>query len=376
MRKLFRRLREELEARSLEEEPFRESFLSSTEPHLATQKHNTIHTIVKAITIERYGGPEVLQKRDLPIPNPGAGEVLVRVACAGINFMDIHTREGKYAASRTYPVPLPCTLGMEGAGEIVALGHGVDRLTLGDRVAWCICWGSYAEFARVPAALVAKIPEEIGFDLAAAAMFQGCTAHYLVYDVARLAPGRSCLVHAASGCIGQIIVQLAKRLNAIVFATASSAVKRDVAARRGADHAIPYEGGRFADAVLAATGGLGVDVVFDSVGRTTLRDSFRAARTCGLVINYGSVSGSVNDLDPIELGEAGSLFFTRPRLADYLADPATVQRRADDVFAAISEGSLSIEIAGRYTLDDIEDAHARIEGREQIGKSVLYLPNA
>jgi NADPH:quinone reductase-like Zn-dependent oxidoreductase len=327
---------------------------------------------MRAITIEQYGGPEVLRKRtDMPMPVAGPGEVLVRVVCAGINFMDIHTRQGKYKVSRTYPVRLPCTLGMEGAGDVVALGEGVRHLAAGDRVAWCIAWGSYAEYAAIPAARAAKLPDDIGYDVAAASIFQGCTAHYLVRDVARLAPGSTCLVHAASGAIGQLLIQMAKRVGATVYATASTAEKCAVATARGADAAFPYEGA--ADAVRAATGGAGVDVVFDSLGRATLRESFRACRTRGLIINYGNVSGSVTDLDPIELGEAGSLFLTRPRLADHMADAATVQARADDVFAAIREGALTIHMAGRYTLDDIETAHALIEERKQVGKALLWL---
>lgn len=332
------------------------------------------HATVRAIILERYGGPEVLQRRDIAVPVPRQAEVLIKVARAGINFMDVHTRQGKYANSRTYPVRLPCTLGMEGAGEVVALGPGVDRLRVGDRVTWCIAWGSYAEFARVPAALAAKIPDETSFDLAAAAMFQGCTAHYLVHDAAQLAHGRTCLVHAASGSIGQIVVQMAKRLGATVIATASSKAKCDVACERGADHALLYDGGRFADAVRDLTEGRGVDVVFDPVGRDTLRDSFRATRRRGLVINYGSVSGSLSDLDPIELGEAGSLFLTRPRLADHLQDAATVQRRADAIFQALADKTLAIEVAGSYTLDNVEVAHEKLEKRQQIGKSVLRLP--
>jgi NADPH2:quinone reductase len=329
---------------------------------------------VKAITIDRYGGPEVLQKRDIPVPKLGPQDVLVKVACAGINFMDIHTRQGKYASSKTYPVQLPCTLGMEGAGEVVQVGRAVTSVAWGDRVAWCISWGSYAEYARVPAALIAKLPDAISFGVAAASLFQGCTAHYLVHDVARLAPGSSCLIHAASGNIGQLLIQLAKRSGTTVFATASSAAKCDVARRLGADHTMLYDNGRFADVIREATDGRGVDVVFDSVGRATLRDSFRATRVRGMVVNYGSVSGSLDDLDPLELGEAGSLFLTRPRLADHLPDRATVQMRADDVFAAVLDRALQIPIVARYTLEDVEQAHAMIEGREQIGKSILCLP--
>ncbi|MEG2631098.1 MAG: quinone oxidoreductase [Comamonas sp.] len=329
---------------------------------------------MRAITIERYGGPEVAQLRgDVPVPAPLPGQVLVQVVCAGVNFMDIHTRQGKYRQSRTYPPRLPCTLGMEGAGVVLALGEGVTHLAVGDRVAWCIAWGSYAQYACVPAFQAARIPDTIGFDIAAAAMFQGSTAHYLVDDVARLRPGHSCLVHAGSGSIGQLLIQMAKRLGATVFATASTPEKRAVAAQRGADQTLAYDNGGFADAVRAATGGQGVDVVFDSLGQATLRDSFRAARTRGLIVNYGNVSGSVADLDPMELGEAGSLLLTRPRLADHMTDAATIQRRADAVFSAIAAGALTIDRAAPCTLDDVHLVHARIEAREQVGKSVVWI---
>jgi NADPH:quinone reductase-like Zn-dependent oxidoreductase len=327
---------------------------------------------MRAITISRYGGPEVIQHRsDVPVPHVGSEDVLVRVACAGVNFMDIHTRQGKYAHSMSYPVRLPCTLGMEGAGTVVARGANVDRLALGDRVAWCIAWGSYAEYARVPAFLAARIPDEIGFDVAAASMFQGCTAHYLVNDVARIAQGTTCLVHAASGSIGQILVQMAKRRGGIVFATASSPDKREKARQRGADNAIAYEG--FAEAVRAGNGGQGVEVAFDSLGKATLRETFKAVRPRGLVVNYGNVSGSIDDLDPIELGEAGSLFLTRPRLADHMRDAATVQRRADDVFGAILARELHIDIAERYSLEEVEIGHERIESRQQVGKALVEI---
>ncbi|WP_438869622.1 quinone oxidoreductase family protein [Pseudomonas sp. L1(2025)] len=327
---------------------------------------------MKAITLQTYGGPDVAQLRqDVAKPQVTAGHVLVKVACAGINFMDIHTRQGKYAASVTYPVRLPCTLGMEGAGVVVEVGPGVSHLAVGDRVAWCIAWGAYAEYANVPADKVAQIPTAIRFDQAAAAMFQGCTAHYLIEDVARLQAGSSCLIHAASGSIGQLLVQMARRLGATVFTTGSSAEKCAIARQRGAHQAWTYDG--FADQVLQATHGRGVDVVFDSVGKTTLRESFRACRTRGLIVNYGNVSGSLTDLDPIELGEAGSLLLTRPRLADHMADGATVQRRANAVFAAMLEGSLSVEIEGHYRLETVHQVHARIEARQQIGKAVLWV---
>ena len=328
---------------------------------------------MKSIQIDRYGGPEVLIRRDIAVPQPAPGEVLIRITHAGINFMDIHTREGKYAQSQTYKVGLPCTLGMEGAGEVVASGSGVADFKPGDRVAYCITWGSYAEYAAVPASRVVKVPDALPLEMAAASVFHGFTAHYLAHDVGHLGPGVTCLVHAASGGIGQILIQLAKRLSATVFATTSTQAKAQVARERGAHLAVLYDNGGFADAIRAATQGRGVDVVFDSIGKATLRDSFRATRKRGLVVAYGSVSGSVRDLDPIELGEAGSLFLTRPRLADHLPDAATTRRRADEIFAALLDGSLQISIAGRYTLDDVAKAHAELEERRMIGKPIMVM---
>lgn len=329
---------------------------------------------MRAIQIDRYGGPEVLVRRDLPIPVPGPGEVLIRLRHAGINFMDIHTRQGKYDGSRTYPVSVPTTLGIEGAGEVAALGEGVEGLSPGDRVAYCLCWGSYAEYAVVPAWRVVPVPDALPLDRAAAAMFHGLTAHYLADEVGRLGPGVTCLVHSASGGIGQLLVQLGTRMGATVYATTSTEAKAEVARQRGAAAALLYDEGRFAEAVRDLTGGRGVDVVFDPIGRPTLRDSFRATRKRGLVVSFGSVGGSVRDLDPIELGEAGSLFLTRPRLADHLPDGPTVRRRAADIFGALLDGALSLGIAGRYTLETVEAAHAALEERRLVGKPILDLP--
>jgi NADPH:quinone reductase len=293
---------------------------------------------VKAYVVAMPGGPEQLERTSLPRPVPGPGEVLVQVAFAGINFMDVHTRQGKYEHSRTYPVRLPTTLGMEGSGVVCEVGRGVQDFRVGDRVAWCIHWGSYADFAVVPAGRLARVPDEVGLDVAAAAMFQGCTAHYLINDVGRVITGTSCLVLAASGGIGQLLVQMAKSRGATVLAVTSSGAKAELARRRGADAVMPYEG--FADHARKLTDGRGVDVVYDAVGAPSLRESFRATRTRGLVVNYGSVGGSLKDLDPIELGEGGSLYLTRPRLADHMNSPEVIRTRARDVFDAIVEGSL------------------------------------
>jgi len=328
---------------------------------------------MKAIQIDRYGGPEVLVRREVPIPTPGRGEVLIRLAWSGINFMDIHTRQGKYAGSRTYPQVLPTTLGIEGAGTIEALGEDVADFRIGDRVAYCLSWGSYAEYAVVPAWRVVPVPPSLSLEVAASAMFHGMTAHYLAYDLGRFGPGVTALVHSASGGIGQLLVQLGRRLGATVYATTSSAAKAEVARQRGATDAFLYDEGRFADRVREATEGRGVDVVFDAVGAPTLRDSLRATRKKGLVVSFGSVGGSVRDLDPIELGEAGSLFLTRPRLADHLEDSATIRRRAGEIFEALSDGALQIEVAGRYDLAEVEQAHEQLEARRMIGKPLLRI---
>ena len=328
---------------------------------------------MRTIQIDRYGGPDVIIRRELPVPAPGSGEVLVRLAYSGINFMDIHTRQGKYAGSRTYPQSLPTTLGIEGAGTVEALGDGVEEFELGDKVAYCLSWGSYAEYAVVPAWRVVPVPDGLPLELAAASMFHGLTAHYLAYDLGKFGPGVTCLVHSASGGIGQLLVQLGARLRATVYAATSTEAKAQVARSRGAAAAFLYDDGRFADTVRDLTGGRGVDVVFDAIGKPTLRDSLRATRTQGLVVSFGSVGGSVKDLDPIELGEAGSLFLTRPRLADYLSDAKTIRRRATDIFAALIDGSLSIEIAGLYTLDDLERAHDDLENRRTVGKPLIKI---
>lgn len=328
---------------------------------------------MKAVQIDRYGGPGTSQLRDIAKPAPGPHEILVRLVCSGMNFMDIHTRQGKYASSRTYPQSLPTTLGVEGAGIVEQVGNQVSEFKIGDRVAYCLVWGSYAEFAAVPADRAVHVPDAMPLELAAASLFHGLTAHYLANDLGKLAPGVSCLVLAASGGIGQLLVQLGARAGATVYAVTSSQDKAATVRRHGADAVLLYDGGRFADAARDLTGGRGVDVVFDPVGKPTLRDSLRAARTKGLIVNFGSVGGAIRDIDPIELGEAGSLFLTRPRLADHVSDPAIMRRRASDIFSGLIDGSLAIDIARTYTLDQIEQAHDDLENRRIVGKPILKI---
>lgn len=328
---------------------------------------------MRALGISRYGDESVMERWEIPVPVVGPDHVLVRVHYAGVNFMDIHTRQGKYAASSTYRVGLPVVLGMEGAGEVVAVGAEVHDVVPGERVAWCLSWGSFAEFAAVPRARLAHVPDDIGLDVAAASLFAGCTAHYLANDVAQLAAGMTCLVHAASGTIGQLLVEMAGVRGARVLATTSTPLKAAVARARGAGEAFVYDDGGFVENVLAATGGRGVDVSFDALGAPTLRGSLRCTRPRGLVVNYGSVGGAVHDLDPLELGEEGSLFLTRPRLADYISTRDELRRRSDDLFEGIRRGAWGVDIADVVTLDHAGDALSELEGRRRVGKALVRI---
>ena len=253
------------------------------------------------------------------------------------------------------------------------MGDGVAGFSPGDRVAYCLSWGTYADYAVVEAWRVVPVPDALPLEAAAAALFHGLTAHYLAHDLGRFGPGVTCLVHAASGGIGQLLLQIGAKLGATVYATTSTEAKAQVARDRGATEALLYDDGRFADRVRELTGGRGVDVTFDPIGRPTLRDSMRATRTQGLVVSFGSVGGNLRDLDPIELGEAGSLFLTRPRLADHLPDAETVRRRAADIFAGLVAGTLSVGVAGRYTLDTVGQAHEALESRTTVGKPLLQI---
>lgn len=327
---------------------------------------------MRAIQIDEYGDESVVRFRDVAIPTPADDEVLVRLSVAGINFMDIHTRQGKYKNSQTYRVSTPTTLGMEGGGVIEAVGAAVTGLKAGQRVVYCLSWGSYADYAAVPAKRVVAVPDDLSLSQATASLFHGLTAHYLAHDIGQLHAGTSCLIHAASGGIGQILVQMAVAAGAEVYATSSTQAKMQVALDRGAKAAFGYGG--FADRVRELTGG--VDVVFDAVGQPTFRESLRALRKRGLMVAFGSVGGNVNDLDPIELGEAGSLFLTRPRLADHVEDADILRRRANDVFSLVLSGDLKISMAGEFAFDDVLEAHRCLESRAIVGKPLLRVRDA
>jgi NADPH2:quinone reductase len=328
---------------------------------------------MRTIAIGKFGGPEELRLREIPMVEPGAGEALVRLEYAGINFIDVYMRSGRYARSQTYQTPLPMTLGMEGAGTVAALGEGVEDLQVGDRVAYCIVRGSYADYTTVPAWKLVKVPATVPLDLATALMLQGLTAHYLSHSAYTLGPGKRCLVHAAAGGVGQLLTQLAKLRGAMVIATVGTQEKARIAANNGADHVILYRQTDFRDEVMRITGGSGVDVVYDAVGKDTIHQSIRSLARRGLCVNYGGASGLVESVEPLELAEAGSVFFTRPHLADYIASADELRARARDLFSYYEARTLKVAVDREFPLEQAGEAHRYLEGRNTKGKLLLRI---
>jgi len=331
---------------------------------------------MRAVAVTAYGGPEKLASMDLPCPDPLPGEALVRIDYAGVNFMDVYMRGGQYARSQTYQTPLPMVIGMEGGGVVAALGAGTTSVAVGDRVAYCIVRGAYAEYASVPAWKLVKIPEDVPLPIATALMLQGFTAHYLSHSAFLLAPGHACLVHAAAGGVGQLLVQCAKARGAKVIATVGSAEKAAIARSFGADHVILYREQDFLEEVMKFTDGKGVDVVYDAVGQETISRSIRSLKRRGLCVNYGGASGMVKSVEPLELAEAGSVFFTRPHLADYIATPEELNGRATDLFAAWRSGKLVVTVDREFALAEAGLAHRYLEGRNTKGKLLLRIGSA
>ena len=328
---------------------------------------------MKTISVSSFGGPEQLQLMERPLPQPARGEAVVKIACAGINFIDVYMRNGSYAKSHTYQTPLPMTLGMEGVGRIAALGEGVTGFAPGERVGYYVVRGAYAEYAAVPAWRLVKLPENISFAVATALMLQGATAHYLSHSAFPLANGHTCLVHAAAGGVGQLLTQLAKLRGATVIATVGSADKAQTAKACGADHVIDYRELDFRDEVRRITAGAGVDVVYDAVGKDTISRSIRSLKRRGYCINYGGASGLVQSIEPLELAEAGSVFFTRPHLADYTASADEIQWRARELFDAVAAGKLTPRVDREFALCDASEAHRVLESRGSRGKLLLRI---
>lgn len=326
---------------------------------------------MKAVTIARFGGPEVMEYGEVAAPHPQAGEVVLDLQFAGVNFTDVYQRSGFYARSHTYRTPLPMTLGSEGGGIIAALGQGVSGFEPGERVAYCIVRGAYAEQAVVPAWRLVKVSHDMPMPVATALMLQGNTAHYLSHSAFPLQPGHVCLVHAGAGGVGQLLIQFAKLKGAAVLATVGSEDKAAIARACGADHVILYRATDFREEVMKLTAGAGVDVVYDAVGKDTLARSIRSLKRRGVCINYGGASGLVTSIDPLELAEAGSVFFTRPHLADYLATAEEVQARARDIFAAWRAGKLKVTVDREFPLHAAAEAHRHLEEGRTRGKLLL-----
>ena len=321
---------------------------------------------MKSIQVNVPGGPENLQLADIPVPQAGPGQALVRIAASGVNFIDIYFRTGLYKAD------LPIALGSEAAGTVEAVGEGVSEVAPGDRVAYAMARGSYAEYAVVPAAQLVKIPAHVDFHTAAAAMLQGMTAHYLTQSTFPLKAGDTCLVHAAAGGAGGLIVQMAKNIGARVLGTVSTAEKARIAREAGADEVILYTEQEFDVEARRLTGGRGVDVVYDSVGKTTFEKSLNALRPRGMLALFGQSSGSVPPIDPAILAK-GSLFLTRPGLPHYLLTREELLWRAGEVLDAVDAGKLRLRIDRTYPLADAARAHRDLESRKTAGKLLLAI---
>lgn len=320
---------------------------------------------MKAVRVHKYGGPEVLTQEDIPVPEPKAGEARVKIEAAGVNFIDIYQRTG------LYPLQTPFTLGMEGAGTVDALGEGVGEVKPGDRVAYAMTLGSYAEYAVVPAWKLAPLPANIDAQSGAALMLQGMTAHYLTHSTYPLKRGEVALVHAAAGGVGLLLIQIAKQRGATVIGTVSTEAKARLAKDAGADHLILYTQTDFADEVKKITGGRGVQVVYDSVGQSTFEKSLDCLRPRGYLVLFGQSSGPVPPFDAGKLAAKGSLFLTRPTLIHYTSDRAELLERAGDLFSWTASGKLKLRIEKTFALAEAAEAHRQLEGRKTAGKIIL-----
>lgn len=322
---------------------------------------------MKAVRIHAFGGPEVMQYEEVPTPTPGPGQAVVKLAAAGINFIDVYQRTG------LYPNTLPYGLGLEGSGVVTAVGPDVADLKEGDPVAYTGVPGSYADYVLAPADRLVRMPDHLDLKVGAAAMLQGLTAHYLAYTTYALKPGDACVIHAAAGGVGLLLVQMAKQCGARVFGTVSTEAKAALAREAGADEVILYTQQDFETEVKRLTDGKGVQVVYDSVGVDTFDKSLNCLAPLGYMVLYGQASGPVPPFDPGILNTKGSLFLTRPSLFHYIADRASLEQRAGEVLGWIANGKLSLRMEHNFALADVAEAHRALEGRKTTGK-VLLIP--
>lgn len=320
---------------------------------------------MKAIQVKQVGGPEVMELKEILVPEPKANEAAVKIVASGVNFIDVYYREGRYKAAT------PFTPGQEAAGDVVAVGPGVTSVKAGDRVAYTMVLGSYAEYAVVPVERLVKIPGGVTYQQAAATMLQGMTAHYLSHSTYPLKKGEIALVHAAAGGVGLLLTQMAHNLGARVIATVSTEQKAKLAREAGADEVILYTQTDFEAETKRLTADQGVDVVYDSVGKTTFEKGLNVLRARGYMVLYGGSSGAVPPFDLIQLSQKGSLYVTRPSLAHYVATRQELEQRADAVFGMIADGKLKLRIEHLYPLRDAPQAHRDLESRKTTGKLLL-----
>lgn len=320
---------------------------------------------MKAIIVREFGGPEVLRVEETTVPTPGPGEALVRVEAIGVNFIDVYYRKGLYRSN------LPFTPGAEGAGVVEAVGPGVETVQVGMRVAWAMGLGAYGEYTVQGADRLVPVPEGISARQAAASLLQGMTAHYLVQSTYQLKEGDRCLVHAAAGGVGLLLIQMAKMRGATVYGTVSTEAKAELAREAGADHVILYTEEDFVERVADLTGGRGVHVVYDSVGASTFEKSLDCLRPRGMLVLYGQSSGPVPPFDPQMLNAKGSLYVTRPSLSHYTLSRDELLSRAADLFAWLRDGTLRLHIDREWPLNQAATAHKLLEGRETTGKLLL-----
>jgi len=320
---------------------------------------------MKAIQVSHVGGPEVLTLVDLPIPTPKSDEAVVQIKAAGVNFIDVYFREGRY------PAPLPFVNGQEASGVVTAVGADVKSVKPGDRVAYTGVRGGYAEYAAVPAERLIVVPDQIDFKQAAAAMLQGMTAHYLSHSTYRIQRGDAVLVHAAAGGVGLLLVQMAKKLGARVIGTAGNEDKAKLAREAGADDVILYNEQDFEIETKRLTAGAGVHVVYDGVGKSTFDKDLNVLRLRGHLVLFGGSSGAVPPFDLIQLSQKGSLYLTRPSLHHYIHTRAELEHHAGDVMKMITAGELKLRIHATYPLAEAQQAHRDLEGRKTTGKLLL-----
>jgi len=322
--------------------------------------------MTKAIRISRHGGPEVMELVDVELAAPGPGQAQVRHEAIGLNFIDVYHRTG------LYPQPLPAGLGMEGAGVVEAVGEGVTDVKVGDRVAYAGGpIGAYAQARNLPAATLLVLPENVGFDTAAAMMLQGLTVQYLLHRTVALKAGDTIVFHAAAGGVGLIACQWAKVLGVTLIGTVGSAEKAALAAEHGAAHVINYNTENFTDRVREITGGKGVRAVYDSIGKDTFIGSLDCLAPLGTMVSFGNASGPVESFALAELAKRGSLYVTRPSMGAYLSTRAELEAAAKSLFGVVASGAVKVDVRQRYALADVAQAHRDLEGRKTTGSTIL-----